>query len=95
MLERDAAVAGEDALDAQPGGLFDGEVRGEAAVRAHHPVPRQVVAVDGEDAAHQAGRADAGLVGDLPVAAHLAGRDRPDDRAHALDRLVVHAAIVP
>ena len=66
-----------------------------AAVRAHDAVPGQVVAVDGEDAAHQPGRAQPRLLGDLPVAAHLPGRDRPDRRAHPLDRLVVHPAIVP
>ena len=86
---------GQDALDPQAGGLLRGQVRGESAVRAHDAVPGQVVAVDGEDAAHQPGRAQPRLLGDLPVAAHLPGRDRPDRRAHPLDRLVVHPAIVP
>ena len=60
-LGRHAAVAREDALHPQPGRLFDGQVRREAAVRAHDAVPRQVVAVHREHAADQAGGAQPGL----------------------------------
>ena len=68
---RDAAVPREDAFNPQPGRLFGRQVRGEAAVRTHHAVPRHVVAVLREHPADQAGRAQPGLLGDLPVAAHL------------------------
>jgi hypothetical protein len=87
----EAAVDQEDAFGPQAGDLLDGDVRGARPVGPQHAVPRQVVAVDGEDAAHEPWRAQPGAGRDLAVARRLARRDREHDGPHPLDRLLVHA----
>lgn len=91
MTHRHAVPVSEHPLGAQQGELLGGLVRRGGAVGMEHPMPGQVRAVLGEDAAHQPGAAwQSGTRGDVAVGQHRAGRDPGHHRANPLDRLVVH-----
>jgi hypothetical protein len=68
---RDTPSFGWHTFAAQPGQLLGGEMWRGRPVSAQYSVPRQVVAVLGEDATHQPGPArQTGAGGDLSVSEH-------------------------
>ncbi len=70
-MHRDPAAFGQYTLGAQSGQLLGGDVWRGGAVGAQYSVPGQVVAVLGEDPAHQPGPTrETGAGGDFAVAEH-------------------------
>lgn len=91
MPHRDSPAHGEHTFRPQEGKLFVGELGCGAAVGPKHPVPRQVMAVFGEDSAHQAGPSrQPGSRGDFPVGHHPAWRYGDHHVADAFDCLLIH-----